>query len=234
MSKSSYNIQSLTISIPAYNDGKSLVKLVNESQNLCKELNLPLEILIINDGSSDDTLKVAQGLASIFGNIQVIHHEKNLGFGETLKKVFMTPKTEWVLFLPGDNQFPVSNLAKLLEIKDSFDYILGYRKDRKDALHRKLFSLLYNRLVSLLSGFEVRDVNSIVFYRSQLFDIIQLKGSSAFVHAEFFIRTSKSSFRVAEIEVTHQKREFGFGSGGNIKVIANAIKDMFLYIAGKL
>jgi glycosyltransferase involved in cell wall biosynthesis len=74
-------LKSLTISVPAYNDSQSLIKLVQESQNLCKTLGLPLEMLIINDGSSDDTLKVAKGLAGEYGNIQIINHEKNLGFG---------------------------------------------------------------------------------------------------------------------------------------------------------
>ena len=229
-----YDVQSLTISIPAYNDSQSLIKLVQESQDLCKKLNLPLEMLIINDGSYDDTLKVAQGLAAEYGNIQIIHHEKNLGFGESLKKVFMVPKTEWVLFLPGDNQFPVINLTRMLEIKNNYDYILGYRKERKDTAHRRLYSFLYNRLVSFLSGYEVRDVNSIVFYRSKIFDTIRLNGSSAFVHAEFFIRTSKSNFRMTEIEVLHQEREFGFGAGGNLNVIVKTIKELFLYIAGKI
>jgi glycosyltransferase involved in cell wall biosynthesis len=227
-------IQSLTISIPAYNDSQSLIKLVEECQTLCKQLQLDFEMLIINDGSYDDTLKVAQDLANKYGNIKIVSHGKNLGFGETLKKVFMLPKTEWVLFLPGDNQFPVFNLIKFLEMKDNYDYILGFRKERKDTVNRKLYSLFYNRVVSFLSGYKVRDVNSIVFYRSKIFDVIQLKGNSAFVHAEFFIRTSKANFRIAEMEVLHQEREFGFGSGGNLKVAANAFRELFLYLAGKI
>ncbi len=232
--KDNLTIQSLTISVPAYNDSQSLVKLVEESQNLCKQLNMNFEMLIINDGSHDDTLKVAHDLANKYGNIKIVNHEKNLGFGETLKKVFMLPKTEWVLFLPGDNQFPVSNLLKFLEIKDNYDYILGFRKERKDTANRKLYSLFYNRVVSLLSGYKVKDVNSIVFYRSKIFETLQLRGNSAFVHAEFFIRTSKANFRITEIEVVHQKREFGFGSGGNLRVALNTFKELFLYIAGKI
>jgi len=226
-------IQSLTISVPAYNDSQSLVKLVDEAELLCKQLAIPFQILIINDGSHDNTLKVAQELAKSYGNIQVINHDKNLGFGETLKKVFMLPKTEWVLFLPGDNQFPVSNLLRFLEIKDRYDYIIGFRKDRQDTANRKLYSLVYNWLVSVLSGYHVEDVNSIVFYRSKIFDKIQLTGKSAFVHAEFFIRASKANFRVTETEIFHQEREFGFGSGGNIKVMAGTMKDLFIYMLEK-
>ena len=225
-------IHSLTISIPAYNDSQSLVKLVEESEFLCHQLSIPFQILIINDGSDDNTLDMANKLAQKYGNIQVVSHEKNLGFGETLKKVFMLPKTEWVLFLPGDNQFPVSNLLKFLEIKDNYDYILGFRKERKDTANRKLYSLFYNRIVSLLSGYKVKDVNSIVFYRSKIFEAFELKGESAFVHAEFFIRSSKAGFRITEMEVLHQEREFGFGSGGNLRVALNTFKELFLYIGG--
>ena len=226
-------IQSLTISVPAYNDSQSLLKLVEEAETLCTQLAIPFRILIINDGSHDDTLKVAQQLAKTYGNIEVMNHEKNLGFGETLKEVFTLPKTEWVLFLPGDNQFPVSNLLKFLEIKDSYDYIIGFRKDRQDTANRKLYSLIYNWLVSVLSGYHVEDVNSIVFYRSKIFDKIRLTGKSAFVHAEFFIRASKANFRVTETEIFHQEREFGFGSGGNIRVMASTVKDLLVFMINK-
>lgn len=183
------------------------MKLVEEAQQLCKRLAISFQILIINDGSSDDMLMIAEDFARKYGNVKIIHHETNLGFGATLKQVFMTPKTEWALFLPGDNQFPVSNLIRFLEIKDEYDFILGFRKERKDRTYRKLYSLVYNRVISLISGCKVRDVNSIVFYRTKIFDRIELTGNSAFVHAEFFIRTSKAGFRIQEIEAAH--REFG-------------------------
>ncbi|MDZ4846246.1 MAG: glycosyltransferase family 2 protein [Chitinophagales bacterium] len=223
-------VQYLTISIPAYNDSRSLMKLVEEAQQLCKRLAISFQILIINDGSSDNTLLVAEQLACKFNNVQIINHEINLGFGETLKQVFMVPKTEWALFLPGDNQFPVSNLIRFLEIKDEYDFILGFRKERKDRTYRKLYSLVYNRVISLISGCKVRDVNSIVFYRTKIFDTIELRSVSAFVHAEFFIRASAAGFRIKEIEVAHIKREFGFGAGGNVKVIATTVKELFLYL----
>lgn len=228
------NIQCLTISIPAYNDSKSLSKLIEESQDLCKQLKIKLEILIVNDGSSDDTIKTVDDLSLRYNNITLINHPRNLGFGETLKKVFMLPQTEWVLFLPGDNQFPISNLLKFWEIKEDYDYIIGFRRKRKDTARRKLYSFFYNWLISILSGHKVRDVNSIVFYRSNIFKNIQLKGKSAFVHAEFFIRTSKAKFRVTEIEVLHQKREFGFGLGGSLKVISSTIQELFFYVSGKI
>lgn len=224
----------LTISIPAYNDSKSLMKLVHESQELCRRMNLDFDMLIINDGSQDDTLAVATELACQYKNITVRNHEKNAGFGTTLREVFTLPESEWVLFLPGDNQFPVANLELLLKLKDDYDYILGFRRNRKDSAGRKIYSVIYNKIISLVTRIPVKDVNSIVFFRSQILDSISLKSRSAFIHAEFFIKTVRQGFRVHETEVIHQEREFGFGSGGNIRVIAATIKELFLYIAGKI
>jgi dolichol-phosphate mannosyltransferase len=222
-------IKELTISVPAYNDSKSLRVLVEESQKLCSRLNIDLKMLIVNDSSKDDTLKVATAMAAQYGNITIVSHEKNLGFGETLKKVFMLPKTEWVLFLPGDNQFPVANLQRFLPYTEKYDYVLGYRKQRKDNAQRKLYSLVYNKCISRLGGFKVKDVNSIVFYKSSIFKNIELKGETAFVHAEFFIKASKAGFKIAEVEIEHQERAFGFGSGGNMNVIFNTVRELFFY-----
>lgn len=227
-------VQSLTISIPAYNDSKSLLNLVPEAEQLCVEMGIAVQILIVNDGSSDNTLKVAQEMAAKYQNITIISHEQNLGFGATLKEVFMTPKSEWVLFLPGDNQFSVSNLRKFVAEMDGADYILGYRKLRQDSTKRKIYSKVYNWFVSKLFGFPVKDVNSIVFYRSKIFEHIQLISNSAFVHAEFFLRTSKAGFVTKEVEVSHESRQFGVEAGAKPKVIIETSIELFYYYTKKL
>lgn len=190
-------------------------------------------MLIINDGSKDDTLEVAGRLAKQFNNIKVLNHPLNLGFGQTLREVFTLPESEWVLFLPGDNQFPVSNLEYLLTLKDNYDFIIGYRKDRKDDARRKLYSIVYNKTVSLVSGIPVRDVNSIVFYKRQILNNISLKSNSAFIHAELFIKVARSGARIKETEIVHQEREFGFGAGGNFRVIMATIRELFFFLIGK-
>lgn len=191
-------------------------------------------MLIINDGSKDDTLEVADKLAQQFNNIKVYNHSVNQGFGTTLREVFTMPESEWVLFLPGDNQFPVSNLEQFMALKDKYDFIIGYRKNRKDDARRKLYSIIYNKVVSVVSGIPVRDVNSIVFYRRQALDNIILKSKSAFLHAEFFIKVARSGARMKEMEVVHQEREFGFGAGGNFRVIMATIRELFLFLLGRI
>jgi dolichol-phosphate mannosyltransferase len=187
-------------------------------------------MLIINDGSKDDTLDTAKQLEQQYGNIRVVNHPQNVGFGGTLKEVFTLPESQWVLFLPGDNQFPASNIIALLQVKDNYDFILGKRRERMDSARRKFYSVFYNKLVSWASGIRVSDVNGIALFRRDILNNIKLQSKSAFIHAEIFIKVSRAGYRVLELEVTHKQREFGFGAGGNIKVILATIRELFLFL----
>jgi hypothetical protein len=223
----------LTVSIPAYNDQISLVKLVEDIHAVCSRAKLNYDLLIINDGSSDDTLKVAQGLAEKYSNISIIHHKENLGFGPTLREVFTVPKTEWVLFLPGDNQFPASNLEIFLPLRADYDFILGKRTIRKDSALRLLYAGIYNRLVSLLGGYKVDDVNGIAFFKTSIFEKVDLKCQSSFIHAELFLEANRNGYAVKEVPVIHKEREFGKGSGGKWTVIVPSVLDLLRYVGKK-
>jgi glycosyltransferase involved in cell wall biosynthesis len=197
-------------------------------------MKLDFDILIINDGSKDDTLDTAAKLIAQYGNVKVINHRQNLGFGATLKEVFTLPESEWVLFLPGDNQFPIANIEVMMQLREKYDFILGVRKERMDSARRKFYSVFYNKIVSWASGVRVRDVNGVAFFKRDILSNILLRSNSAFIHAEIFIKTSRAGFKVTEVEVIHQEREFGFGAGGNIRVILATITELFLFLAGKI
>ena len=201
---------------------------------MCISLQLDFEILIINDGSKDDTLQVAQALSKEIPGITIHHHPANLGFGSTIKEVFVLPTSEWVLFLPGDNQFPASNIPLFLNHRTEADFVLGYRSDRKDTLRRKFYSRLYNWVISYTGGVNVHDVNSICLLRRDLLNGVDLRSVSAFIHAEVYIKLARKGTRILELRVEHQEREFGFGAGGNIKVIWATIKELILFLRGKL
>lgn len=229
----SYNGLSVCVSIPAYNDALSLTQLVETSVAHLTSLQLNFEILIINDGSTDTTFEAINTLRRKYPFIKAVHHEKNYGFGRTLREVFTLPTAEWLLFLPGDHQFPIDNIDRFLLLKDEFDFMIGFRKQRNDRLRRRIYSYWYNLLVSIISGYEVSDVNSIVFFKTEMLKNIELKSETAFVHAELFIRMMQNRARVIEIEVIHRQRQFGFGAGGSLKVILPTVKDLLKFALTK-
>lgn len=224
-----YCMNELTIAIPAFNDQLSLPELVKEIISL-KKLLPSFSILIINDGSYDDTLVEAQSLAAQFPEVNLINHPCNFGFGPTIAEIVLGSKTEWITFLPGDHQFPAEVILELWKYHNCYDFILGNRKDRNDSLIRKLNSKLYNTMLRIYAGFNFKDVNSVFLCRSALFKGVQFSSKSAFIHAEIALTAAKHSAKVAVVDIPHQARKFGAGNGGKLSVILPTISDFCRYI----
>lgn len=221
----------LTISIPAYNDADSIGPLIDESVRAAAAVTEDFEILVIDDGSKDDTAAVVERKMSEVPRLRLHRHPVNLGFGPTIREAYILPQSEWVYFIPGDGQVPATELARLWPLADRFQFILGYRKLRKDPPFRRLTSRVYNRLVSLLAGTRVRDVNSAGLLWRKALEGAEFRCTSAFIHAEVLLEARRLGAAYAETEIDHRPRLFGSGSGGKIVVIAATVRDMLLYAA---
>lgn len=104
----------LSVFFPAYYDEKNIDKVVHKAVEVLEELQLKdYEITIIEDGSPDKTGEVADKLADLYPKVNVIHHEKNKGYGATLWEGFTTAKFEYVFYTDGDNQFDLEELKKI-------------------------------------------------------------------------------------------------------------------------
>ena len=220
----------VTFSIPSYNDAESLRTLLEEIQSFHSDS----PVLVIDDGSTDDTVEVAREFAANNSNIQIVEHEKNQGFGFTFKEAFQLPQTQWVFFLTGDNQFPAENLFLMQKKMEEFDIIVGRRATRMDNWKRRFNSMIYNRFTSILAGRKITDTNSIMLFKRMVVSDLELNSESAFINAEFLLKALKSGYSLIETDIIHKKRLHGEGSGGRIDVITPVIKDAFRYIFGRL
>lgn len=132
---------SLTAFFPAYYDEGNIGKVVHQCVKVMEEMKLrDYEIIIIEDGSPDKTAEVADELALQYEKVRVIHHEKNLGYGATLKDGFLNAKMEYVFYSDGDNQFDLSELKKFVALLPYTDIVVGYRRDKEYSLYRKFTS----------------------------------------------------------------------------------------------
>lgn len=220
----------VAISIPAYNDEGTLELLVQQAIEECTALQLQFFVFIVNDGSSDTTAEIANRLANRYPFVHVVHHPKNLGFGPALQKVFTAPKADWILFLPGDNQFPAVNIRHLMECAAGYELIYGYRAIRNDNRFRKLYSLIYNLIISLLAQTRVRDVNSIVLINTQAIRPLPLKSNSAFIHAELFLKALRNGCCITEVPIVHASRKFGHAGGAKFRVIMSTLVETLKYL----
>ena len=219
----------LAISIPAYNDAETLEPLVEESLSVLAGLTPNHGVLVINDGSRDRTSEVLKGIAAKHPRVRVVEHPRNFGFGRTIREVYLLPESEWVFFIPGDGQIPPSELLKLYPSMRTHQFILGHRRQRNDPPLRRLNSWVYNRVVSLLSGRRVRDVNSVALVRRDIFEGAQFRSRSAFIHAELFLEAARRGAAIAEVEIIHKPRAHGRGAGNRWRVIFATVADMLQY-----
>ena len=223
-------VTSLSISIPAYNEAAALPQVLQEAVQTLEELRLDGEILLIDDGSTDATPQISKEWAGRDPRIRVIRHEKNLGFGTTLKDVFQLPTKDWIFFAPGDGQIPIGEVKQLLPHTTKSRFILGWRKNRADPWARKLQAWIYNRIISILMGRRVHDVDSVVLIQRHLAQKLPLSSQSVFLHAELALGAAQSGTNILEVPIRHRPRTGGRPRGAKFSTILRTLKDLGSHI----
>ena len=202
--------ESVTVFFPAYYDEKSISGVTKNFHDLLEKTGRKFEIIIVDDGSPDNTGNVADKLAKQASNVRVIHHPENRGYGSALISGFYNAKTDLVGFTDGDAQYLPEEFPLLLDaIKDS-DLVIGFRKKRAEGFSRKFSQKIYKIVLFLLFGITIRDPDcSYKLARRKIFEKINLTSTSGFISAELIFKAKRNGFRIKQVPVTHLKRPFG-------------------------
>lgn len=219
-------ITSISMVIPAYNDETTIAKLVQDTDCLLKELSTDYEIVLLNDGSKDNTLAILHDLAKKFPSVRVVNHEVNQGYGKTIKELYYAGTKQLVMSLPGDYQFAPKELITMAEGLRTHDFVIGHRVKRNDPPRRLLQSAIYNSMLRIFYGISFKDVNSIKLFRREILNKITLESDTPFVDAELCIRAHRAGFKVIEIPIDHLPRLSTGASGGKISVITDTFGDL--------
>ena len=152
------NKKGISAFFPAYLDESTIELMVNRLQKVLKDLTNDYEIIIVDDCSPDKSGEIADKLAKKYKNIKVIHHKKNTGYGGALKSGFKAATKDLVFYTDGDAQYDVSELKKLMNYIDDYDFVTGVKIIRADRFYRVLVSKIYYQVIKLLFGIKIRDV----------------------------------------------------------------------------
>jgi glycosyltransferase involved in cell wall biosynthesis len=220
---------SLSVFFPAYYDEKNIDKVVIRAVEVLEEMKLKdYEIIIVEDGSPDKTGEVADELAKKFKKVRVIHHEKNMGYGATLKDGFMNAKLDYVFYTDGDNQFDLNELKKFVALIPYSDMVIGYRKTKQYSLYRKFTSLCYNYLLRLIFNIRFWDIDcAFKLFKTDLFKNINIDSVDAFIDAEIILKANLLGYTSTEVGVMHLPRLDGISTGARPSVIIRTIKEVF-------
>lgn len=210
----------ISVVFPAYNEEENIEVCVIMARTILKEVVNNFEIIIVDDGSSDNTGKICRDLERRFPEIRLLSKDKNEGYGFALRDGFKASKHDLVFFSDSDRQFDIVNLRDLLCWTDDNDIVIGFRKKRQDSLKRKFLSWGYNRLAGLIFDLDVKDIDcAFKIFRKEVFNEIEICSNRFFVNTEILAKARKLGYRIKEIGVSHFPR-----LEGNSKV---NFKDIF-------
>ena len=206
--------RTLSLVLPAFNEAAGIREAVLEADAALRTLVSQYEILVVDDGSSDQTAALVAEIAQKLPQVRLLRHAQNRGYGAALRTGFAAARFELVAFTDADCQFHLEDLGPLLVLTDTHPIAVGYRVARQDPWRRKFFSWGYNVLVRSLLGTRVRDCDCAlkVFRRDALARLLP-ESPGFFVNTEMLTRARAVGLSIAEIGVRHRRR-----LGGRSKV----------------
>ena len=217
----------LSVFFPCYNEQDNIRRVVGEAMAFLPAVSDDFEVIVVDDGSRDQTGVIIDELADGDSRIRAVHHPANRGYGGALRSGFGAATKELIFYTDGDGQFDISEMRSLLELIDQYDIVSGYRRRRRDSMSRRLNAWMWGRLVRLVLGVRCRDIDSAFkLYRRKIFDRIEMKSTGALIDAEILARAIRSGYTITEVPVTHRPRIAGCPTGANISVILRAFKEL--------
>lgn len=194
---------SIAVVVPVFNEVDSLPRLIGEITDVLDRTRLDWEIVVVDDGSTDDSAGVA-----VLHGAEVIRSELNRGKSAALQAGFdYTLDADIVVTMDGDLQDVPTEIPRLIDQLAEHDMAIGWKEHRKDSRVRRMSSRVFAKLVRLLSGVEFRDINSgFKAYRRRVLDSIFLRGD---YHRLIPLLALHAGFTVTEVSVTHRPREHG-------------------------
>jgi glycosyltransferase involved in cell wall biosynthesis len=219
---------SITGFFPAYNDSGSIRQLVLRADQVLGQLTSDYEILVIDDGSQDDTAAVLRALAAEVPRLRVISHAQNRGYGGALRSGFAAASKELVFYTDGDGQYDPTEMRLLLDaLSDSVDVVQGWKRQRHDPLHRVIIGRAYHTFVKLAFGLHVRDVDcDFRLIRRRVFERVQLEFSSGVICVELIKKIEDAGFRITEVPVSHYPRQHGRSQFFTVRRVAQTARDL--------
>lgn len=220
---------SLSVFFPAYNEEHNIEHTVDHAVTVCRKVSDKFEIIIVNDGSKDNTAQKCEELMRKYPQVKTVTHNPNRGYGGALKSGIYAAQMEYIAFTDSDGQFDFSQIEHFLPYFDEYKVVIGYRKKRVEGFARALNAKAWGTLVNILFGINIRDVDCAfkVFKKEVIDSIDTLHAEGALISTELLVKIKKAGYPIKQIPVDHLPRKAGKPTGANIKVILRAFYELF-------
>ncbi len=223
--------QFISIIIPVFNESESISYLLEEVKSVMEVNQLNYELIVVNDGSEDNTHAVLDKLTKHIKELLVISLRKNYGQTAAMAAGFDISRGDIVISLDGDLQNDPNDIPKLIsEINKGYDLICGWRFNRKDKLiNRRIPSKIANNLIAKVTGLKLHDYGcSLKAFKKEIIDDVKLYGE---LHRFLPILASIEGARIKEVKVNHRSRKYGsskYGIDRTFRVLMDLLTVWFM------
>lgn len=217
----------LSIFFPAYNEEENVRESCEKALKLASEITDDYEVIIVDDGSIDDTGKILDELEKKYSHFRAIHHKKNQGYGGAVWTGITSSTKDLVFFTDVDLQFNINELKKFIPYIDTYDVVVGYRNPRRDPFMRLVNAWGWKMLINMMFHLGVKDIDcAFKLFDRQIFEKIHVKSRGAMISAEMFIRIKDAGYTIKELPVKHYPRKAGSPTGAKPEVIKKAFQEL--------
>lgn len=221
----------LSLVLPAHNEQDNIEIVIARAIEVLPRFVDEFEIVVVNDGSKDRTPAIIDEIAANDARVRPQHHPVNKGYGAALTTGFNATTGDYVMFMDADRQFDIADIALLTPFVGRFDIVAGFRMQRNDPFHRRMFAETFNIVVRVLFGVHLRDIDcAFKIFRGGMLRSIQLTAPGALINTEIQAKLRRQGATLEQVGVHHYPRVAGSATGGNPRVILRAMREtVFLW-----
>jgi len=217
----------VTIVLPCFNEEANIADAIRYATAAAERCATGHEIVVVDDGSSDETASVAARLAERDRRVRVVVHTRNRGYGDAVRTGITAARMPWVFLTDADLQFDLAELEDFLPAARDADIVVGWRILRRDPLNRRLNAAAWNWLVRRMFRLPVKDVDcAFKLVRRELLQSFALESTGAMISTELVVKCLARGARLEELGVHHRPRVAGDQSGADLRVIARAFFEL--------
>jgi glycosyltransferase involved in cell wall biosynthesis len=218
----------LSIILPCYNEEQNIATSVRDVHAWLARESLQGEIIVVDDGSSDDSPRILSDLQKSLPSLRVVRHDKNGGYGIAVRAGCDAAISEVIGFMDSDGQFHAEDFALLLPHLKTVPFVTGRRRKRADSHLRNAFGKVLGTMNVLVLGLWVRDVNcGLKIFRREIWpDIRPVHGVEKLFNTEMFLRLKQNRIPWKQVDVPHYPRRAGTPTGGSLRVIFRMFREL--------
>lgn len=221
----------LSIVLPLLNEEENIHLLYDEIKQAIEPMEEDHEIIFVDDGSSDKSLELLQGIQEKDDSVVVVSFRRNFGQTAAMSAGFDYATGDVIVTMDADLQNDPNDIPMMIEkIKEGYDVVTGWRFDRKDKfLSRRLPSIIANKIISVTTGVSLHDYGcTLKAFRKEVIKSVKLYGE---MHRFIPAIASGMGISFTEVKVNHRARRFGtskYGISRTVRVVLDLLTVKFL------